>query len=130
MTVVSVRAQLNTQELLDAIGQLDVIELEKVARHVSRLRSRKATGQEARETSLLKIVRQRRSRDFQRRYQELMRKRQDESLTDAEYQELLRLTNEAEAFDTRRIKALAELAELRKTDLDTLMRELSLLPHG
>jgi hypothetical protein len=72
---------------------------------------------------LLKVARRRRPRAFDRRYRELMGKRRDESLTGAEYEELLRLTDEAEAFDTRRISALSALADLRQTDLATLMHE-------
>ena len=59
-----------------------------------------------------------------------MQKRQEETLTEIEYQELLGMTEEAEAFDTRRMKALATLAEMRHTDLDTLMRDLGLVRHG
>jgi len=121
------QSQLTTQEILAAIGQLGPVELEKVARHVSRLRLRKAVGQEA---ELLQTALRRRPRAFQRRYHELMQKRQEETLTEAEYQELLSLTGEAEAFDTRRMKALAALAEMRRTDLDTLMRDLGLSQHG
>ena len=64
------------------------------------------------------------------RYRELIRKRQAETLNDAEYQELSQMTDEAEAFETRRIKSLIELAEQRQTDLETLMRELGLLHHA
>ena len=85
---------------------------------------RKTTGSEV---ELLKTARRRRPRAFQRRYRELMEKRQAETLTEAEYQELLHMTAEAEAFDTRRIKALSALADLRQTDLDTLMHEFRLL---
>lgn len=110
-----------------AIGQLGPVDLEKVAHQIAQLRMRQPTGLEA---ELLNAARRRRPRAFERRYRELMRKRQEETLTDAEYEELLRLTSEAEAFDTRRIKALSALADLRQTDLDTLMRELGLARRG
>jgi hypothetical protein len=83
-----------------------------------------------REVELLQIVRQRRPRAFQNRYQHLMQRRQEEALTDAEYEELLQMTGEAEAFETRRVKALRELAQLRNTDIETLMDELGLLPRA
>lgn len=130
MSVVLVKAQLTTQELMDAIGQLSPLELAQVARYASRLRRQKISGHSPREKELVRTARRRRPREFQRRYEELMRKRQAETLTDAEYQELLRMTDEAEAFDARRSEALAELAELRNTDIDSLMRELGLLRHG
>src|ERR1700734_3334725 len=121
MADVSRQPPLTTQEIIAAIGQLSPVDLEKVAHHVSQLRMRRTTGQEA---ELLRTARRRRPRAFERRYRELMRLRQDETLTEAEYEELLRLTAEAEAFDTRRIRALSARADLRQTDLDTLMHEL------
>lgn len=127
MVDVSTQIQMTTQEIMAAIGQLGPVDLEKVAHHVSQLRMRRAAGQEA---ELLTTARRRRPRAFERRYKELMRKRREETLTESEYKELLRLTEEAEAFDTRRIKALSALAELRHTDLDTLMRDLGLTRHG
>jgi hypothetical protein len=118
---------MTTQEIITAIGQLGPVDLEKVAHQVAQLRMRRLTGLEA---ELLKTARRRRPRAFDRRYRELMRLRQEEMLTETEYEELLRMTGEAEAFETRRIKALSALAELRHTDLDTLMRELGLARHG
>ena len=126
MVDVSRQTQLTTQEIMAAIGQLGPVDLEKVAHQVAQLRMRRVTGLEA---ELLQTARRRRPRAFERRYRELMRLRQEETLTEAEYEELLRLTGEAEAFDTRRIKALSALADLRQTDLDTMMHELGLARH-
>jgi hypothetical protein len=82
------------------------------------------------ETQLLHAVLRQRPRAYQRRYRELMRKRQEETLTDVGYEELIRMTGEAEAFDLHRMKALTALAYLRRTDLDTLMRELGLMKRA
>jgi hypothetical protein len=128
MAVVSIQTQLTMQQLLDAIGQLDAVELEKVARHVSRLRTHRKAGTSAREVELLKTARRRLPRAFLRRYRELIARRQAVTLTDAEYQELLQMGDEAEAFNVQRITALAELAQLRQTDLDALMRDLDIKP--
>jgi 7,8-dihydro-6-hydroxymethylpterin-pyrophosphokinase len=128
MAVVSVQTHLTTQQLLDAIGQLDAVELEKVARHVSRLRTRRKAGTSTREAELLKAARRRLPHAFLRRYRELIAKRQAVTLTEAEYQELLQMGEEAEAFNVQRITALAELAQLRQTDLDALMHELDIKP--
>jgi hypothetical protein len=127
MEAFSNQTQLTTSDIIKALGQLGPVDLETIAHHVSELRTRKTTGQEA---ELLKIVLKRRLRSFQKWYRELMERRQDEMLREAEYQELLQMTEEAEAFDTRRNNALVALAELRNTDLDTLMRELGLLQRG
>ncbi len=62
------------------------------------------------------------------RYQELMFKRRAETLTPEEHEELLRLTDAAEATQAERVRHLAELARIRGTTLDALMVELGLQP--
>jgi hypothetical protein len=42
MAIVSVQAKVTTEDLLRALEQLDVLELEKIACHVTRLRANKA----------------------------------------------------------------------------------------
>jgi hypothetical protein len=63
---------------------------------------------------------------LQRRYDELIPKRRESALSEAEYDELLRLTEQVEAFDVKRVESLAELARLRKTSLRALMKELGI----
>jgi hypothetical protein len=62
----------------------------------------------------------------QRRYTELIAKRDAETLREAEYAELLCLTKQAEAFDVARVEALARLAALRGVTLVELMRHLEI----
>ena len=63
-----------------------------------------------------------------RRYQELMARRRAGILTGGDHQELLRLTDAAEALQAERVRDLAELARLRGTSLDALVEELGLQP--
>jgi hypothetical protein len=58
----------------------------------------------------------------------LVAKRRAEVLTPEEYDELLRLTDEVEAHDTRRVENLVKLAQLRQVTLDQLMEDLGLRP--
>jgi hypothetical protein len=60
------------------------------------------------------------------RYAELIARRQAETLTDAEYAELLELTQQVEAYQARRVACLAELAQLRKVPLATLADSLGI----
>lgn len=60
------------------------------------------------------------------RYHELTAKRRDETLTDEEYPELLRLTDEVELWNARRLELLLELARLRGVPLRTLMEQMGL----
>ena len=60
------------------------------------------------------------------RYHELQAKRNAETLTDAEHAELIRLVNEVEIWNARRLEAVAELARLRGVRFPDLVRELGL----
>lgn len=62
------------------------------------------------------------------RYHDLIAKRQAETLTPEEQQELIALTGRIEAANVQRISYLAELARLRNTTLDALMAALGLKP--
>jgi hypothetical protein len=62
------------------------------------------------------------------RYYELMEKRRAGSLTPEEHEELLHLTDVAEAIQAQRVQDLAELAQLGGTPLSLLMEELGLQP--
>jgi hypothetical protein len=63
---------------------------------------------------------------------ELIPKRQDESISDAELQELKQLVDKVEKLDVERLKLLAELAALRGTSVRRLIKALGLKPvsHG
>ena len=62
--------------------------------------------------------------DLQKRYNELIAKRQAETLTTVEYEELLHLTQETERLEVRRMEHLGELARLRGISLTALMENL------
>ena len=64
----------------------------------------------------------------QRRYDELIAKRNDRVLTDEEYSELLRLTDQVEMLDAKRLEYLTELAVIRSKPLTLLMNELGIRP--
>ncbi len=66
--------------------------------------------------------------DIQARYNEMIAKRQLETLTSDEYNELLRLTQQVEKIETRRVEYLAELARQRGTSMTALMQNLGIRP--
>lgn len=59
-------------------------------------------------------------------YAQLIHKRQDETLTTAENQELGQITARVEALNVKRLELLAELAQWRGVSLPQLMTELGL----
>jgi len=127
MSTVRVEAQLPTDELLKAVGQLSQPELEQFVFQVIALRARrKAPSLPRAESELLLKINRGAPPDVQKRYGELIAKRRAETLAPDEYNELLRLTEQFEALEARRVESLAELARLRNTTLAALMKDLGI----
>jgi hypothetical protein len=78
------------------------------------------------EEELLREIHRRPPGELQRRYDELVAMRRAETLTPEEYAELLRLTDEVETHNTRRVESLVKLSLLRNVTVDQLMKELDL----
>jgi hypothetical protein len=78
------------------------------------------------ESDLLKEINLGVSTDTWAEYHALIAKRQAETLTDEEQQQLISISDRLEAANVRRMKALIELSELRGQDLSTVMQELGI----
>lgn len=127
MPTVQVEVQLSSEELLKAVEQLSLPELENFVSQVLLLQEqRKANSLPQAEAELLIKINQSISSDIQTYYEELIAKRQAETLTPTEYSELLRLTEQIEKLQAQRIEYLAELARLRKISLTALMEDLGI----
>jgi len=88
---------------------------------------RPPTGKiDADDVKLTKRARERLPREVESRYQALAKKRDAESLTPSEYQELLRLSDRVERFEVQRLEALTQLAQLRGLSLKSLIKALGL----
>ncbi len=129
MPSIQVEAQLSHNKLLEAVSQFSYTELEQFVAEVIALRAKRQTPSlPRRESELLMKINQYLSEDLQARFDELVAKRQDESLTPEEHNELLRLIEQVESIDAARIEALAELAQLRGVSVDELMDQLGIEP--
>ena len=125
MSAVQVEVQLSTDELLKVVGQLNQSDLDQLMFQIIALRARRqAPSLPQDEAKLLLKINQGLSPEVQKRYDELIAKRRAESLTTEEYDELLRLTDQIENLEARRMEYLAELACLRQTSLTKLMEDL------
>lgn len=61
-------------------------------------------------------------------YFALLRKRDAANLTTTEHQQLIKIGEEIEQANVRRMKALVQLAQRRQTNVDALMGELGIAP--
>ena len=129
MSTVQVKTELSFTELLKAVEQLSLPDLEQLMSQVVALQAqRKASSLSREETELLLKINQGLPFETQKRFNELVTKRQAEILTPDQHQELLYLTEQIENSDAERVKYLAELARLRGVSLTSLMQELDIRP--
>ena len=90
---------------------------------------KKASRLSKRETALFLKINRNLSEDKQKRYDELTEKRLDDRLTKKEYSELGELIKEIEQIWVERLQAVIELAQLRKTSPEKMMKRLELDPR-
>jgi hypothetical protein len=131
MPKVQVEAHLSTNEMLKAARQLSVAELGRFLADIFALWAQRQNPRlTAAEAKLLQKIQQPVPADVRRRYRDLIRKRQAEALTPAEYQELLRLTKQVETADVARLRALVKLAGTRGSSLAGLMQDIGVGASG
>jgi hypothetical protein len=127
MPTIQLEAHLSTDDLLRAADQLPPAELEQFVAKLLTIRAhRQAPCLSRTEAELLQRINHPLSEAHRSRYAELIDKRDARTLTPEEHAELLRLTDETEAAEAERVKAIRELAELRKTSFGALLQELGI----
>lgn len=124
MPVVQIKTELHFTELLKAVEQLDMGELEQLMSQVIALQAkRKASSLSKKESKLLLKINRGLPLKIQKRFNELTVKRQAETLTPSEHKELLNLIEQIENTDAERVRHMAELAQIRGISLKKLMKE-------
>lgn len=127
MSTMQITSQVSTDELLHSVASLPAAELEQFVARVLALRARlKAPSIPEQEAKLLGRINAGLSATQQQRFATLDHKRQEETLTDREHQELLALTDQMEQQNVERMQSLSKLALLRQVPLTTLMRNLGI----
>jgi hypothetical protein len=122
---------MSIDELIKAASQLDENDLDYLLHQVVALRTRRKTQvlSEA-ETQLLQVINQDIPPDLRSHYQLLRQKREEETLTESEYETLIQLSNQIEQIGAQRLQALAGLAQLRQVSLGELMESLGIQSAG
>jgi hypothetical protein len=119
--------QILTTEILSAVSHLSLPEREQVFDRVLALQAeRKAADLSKEESALLSRVSRGLPGELRERLTLLRAKREEETISDQEYDELTKLTDQAEELHADRMAALVELAKLRGVSLPMLMEQLGL----
>lgn len=115
------------EELISGVAQMGTEDLEKFTDRLSQLLARrKASRPSERELELLKKIYEPLKSKLQGKYDELIAKMNEETITEQEHQELLTLAEVAEAHNVEWLKAMVELAQLRAVSVEELKRQLGL----
>ncbi|PDW03687.1 hypothetical protein [Candidatus Viridilinea mediisalina] len=124
----SISIELSTEQLLQAVERLSAQELAAFAARVNALHEQRVTRRlDQTETNLLlRINRPSLTPEEQSRFDHLVARRQNETISVDELQELIALTNKAEASDVVRLQAIQSLAQLRSTSVQALMATLGI----
>jgi hypothetical protein len=118
---------MSVDELLKAVDDLDATDVEQVFDRVLFVRARhRAPVATPEETALLRQINQGIPPALNDRYEILADKRDNETLTEAEHQELLSICDQVEWIGVHRIEALVKLAEIRQRTLPQLMADLGI----
>ena len=121
--------QVDTEQLLHAALQLPRSELDQFVTRLLVLRIQHDTPRLTQgEAELLLKINEDLPPAVQQRLDELISKRQTQSLTPAEHQELIHLTEQSEKVDADRMQHLLGLAALRNVSLNEVMRQLGIHP--
>lgn len=127
MPTIQVEANVSVDDLVEVVSRLSEPDLERLSSEVNLVRAkRKSPCLPEHESELLQVLNQPAPAELQTRYDELISLRDAKTLTPAQHQELLGLTQKIEAHNVTRVKALTELAALRKTTLRELLRDLQI----
>jgi uncharacterized ubiquitin-like protein YukD len=131
MSQITVQTQLPFEQLIQTVEQLDSSELEQLIAKAIRVQTKRKTLSLPKDQSLLlQQITQCIPNQLQERYDFLISKRQDNTLTDEEYQELINLGEHIEAIDVKRLENLTKLAKLRQISLNELIQEFQLQPQA
>ena len=124
---VTSQIEIDIDEVLKSVAQLESDDLEQVVNKLIALQAqRRAASLSPAETDLLQQINQGLPSTLRTRYEGLNAKLHEETITPAEHEELLQLSDQIEQADAERLRHLIALAQLRQVSVDTLMDQLGI----
>jgi hypothetical protein len=120
---------LTVTDLLENASRLDSSEFESFFKSMLTLRAKRiAPVLTQKEADVLEKIYSKLPASVIERYELLTEKRRDETIAPKEYEELLGLIPVVEQYNVERMKNIVELASLRNTTAQELMKQLGLMP--
>jgi hypothetical protein len=123
------QVDLGLDDILNGISELETKDLEKFMQKVGHLIARRKVAYlPERESQLLMKINKAIPMPLQKRYEDLLTKNREETITPMEHEELLKVIDKVEVKHAERLENLIELSRIRNISLDLLMKQLHLNP--
>jgi hypothetical protein len=123
------QVDLGLDDILSGISELDTKDLEKFMQKIGHLIARRKVAYlPERESQLLMKINKAIPITLQNRYEYLLTKNREETITPSEHDELLKIIEKVEIKNAERLENLIELSRIRNISLDMLMSQLHLNP--
>jgi hypothetical protein len=123
------QVDLGLDDILNGISELDTKDLEKFMQKIGHLIARRKVAYlPERESQLLIKINKAIPATLQNRYEYLLTKNREETITPSEHEELLKVIEKVELKNAERLENLIELSRIRTISLDVLMSQLHLNP--
>lgn len=122
--------EISTENLLNIVSQLPEKEFQLFVKKAEKLRNISVNPRwTKKEVEIIKEINECvLSPEKQKRYDKLVKKRQDEKISKAELKELITLTDETEELNVKRLENLVRLALSSKRSVDEIIEELEIYP--
>jgi hypothetical protein len=108
------------QTLVETLPEESLLRAESLLTDLKAAVSPSTGSQEA---PLIAIIERRLAPEAQTRLNDLRQRLADETITEAEHQELLTFIDPIEQMDAERVEAMIQLAQLRQVNLNTIIQE-------
>lgn len=116
------QVDLGLDDILNGISELDTKDLEKFMQRIGHLIARRKVAHlPERESQLLMKINKAIPTTLQKRYEDLLIKNREETITPLEHDELLKIIDKVEIKNAERLENLIELSRIRNISLDALM---------
>ncbi len=127
MSSIQLRANISLNDLINSVDQLENKDLEYFLDQILSLHAnRKKKGLNTSEGDLLEKINNTLSDEEQETYQKLLKKRDEESLSEEEHSTLLQISDKLELLHAQRMEALSDLAKLKGVKLSALLEQLEI----
>ena len=123
----AVHLEITTENLLNAVVQMPENEFKRFVENAKKLRTKhnKQTLSTT-ETNLILKINSVFAEFPHQKYKELNAKFESDSLSQNEYQELLKMSDEREILNAKRLEYIGELSKIRHQTLEDIMKQLGI----